>query len=157
LSSARTLAASIADAVLGAGSSTADPLERLRQVPGRLREQRREIASSGLFLGARQALGVVHSHIPSVGPARYGRGFVRDTTREEELRLIEGASDPARSVAGSVSVDAVLRHWEAERQANVEVAAPEPVEGAASQPQQPEVPASAEGTPQQPQQQPPQE
>jgi hypothetical protein len=157
LSCARTLAASIADAVLGAGSSTADPLERLRQVPERLRAQRREIASSGLFIGARQALGVVHSHIPSVGPARYGRGFVRGTTREEEQKLVEGASDPARSVARSVTVDAVLRHWEAEREANVEDVAPGPVEGAAPPPQQPEVPASAEGTPQQPQQQPPQE
>jgi ABC-type transporter Mla subunit MlaD len=157
LSAAQSVAASIADAVLGAGSSTADPIERLREVPERLREQRREIASSGLFLGARQALGVVHSHLPSIGPARYGRGFVRDTTAEQQRRLVEGASDPARAVAGSVSVNAVLRHWEAERQANVEDAAPEPVEGAAPRPQQPGVPASAEGTSQQPQQQPPRE
>jgi chromosome segregation ATPase len=49
----RTVAASIADAVLGASSSAADPFERLRQVPDHLRAQQREIASTGIFFWAR--------------------------------------------------------------------------------------------------------
>jgi hypothetical protein len=64
LSALRTEVLSIFDVVLGAGSSTADPLERLRQLPERLRVQQREITSTGAFFGGRQALGVMHSNIP---------------------------------------------------------------------------------------------
>jgi chromosome segregation ATPase len=127
LSTVRTLAASIADTVLGASSSTADRLERLRQAPERLQAQQREIASAGLFFGARQALGVVRSHVPSVNSSRFGRGFARGLSSERRQEIVEGAADPARSVAGSVQVNAVLRRSEEQRRASIEEA-PGPVE-----------------------------
>jgi chromosome segregation ATPase len=110
LNAFRTVAASIVDAVLGAGSSTANPFERLRQVPEHLRVLQREIASIGVFFGATQALGVVRSHLPRVDPARFGRGFAGGLSSEQRREMVEGVADPARSVAGSVRVNVVLRH-----------------------------------------------
>jgi hypothetical protein len=142
----RTLAVSIADTVLRAGSSAADPLERLRA-------QRREIASVRLFFRARQALGVVRSHVPRVDPSCYGRWFAGGLAFERQQAIVEGVADPARSITESVRVGAVVCHWEEQCRAAAEGEVPALAEGV---PQQPEVPAPAGGAPQQPQQ-PPQE
>jgi chromosome segregation ATPase len=130
LCAARLMVESLAGAVLGASSSVADPFERLRQVPERLRAQQREIASTGIFFGARQALGVVRSHLPRVDYSRFGRGFAGGLTPEQRREMVEGVADAARSITGLFCVSAALRHWEEQRRATIEGQAPGPVEEA---------------------------
>jgi hypothetical protein len=137
LSALCMVAASIVDAVLGAGSLSADPLEHLGQVPERLRAQQREIISTGIFFGVRQALGVARSHLPRVDFTCFTRGFTGSLPSEQRRETVEGMFEVARPIAKSVQVSVVLCRSEEQRRASVKGEVPTSVEGAPQQPQQP--------------------
>jgi hypothetical protein len=138
LSALWTVAVSIANVMLGAGSSLANPLECLRQVPEHLRAQSREVASAGIFLRARQVLTVVRSHLLNLEFGRFAQGFAGQLLTDRRRDLVESIAEVACPIVGSVRVSIVIEHREEQRRAACQAAA------------KGEDPATGEGAPQQP-------